>query len=112
MTYTNPRRQAVIENWPYGAQRTTATFQIEAKPNKGERATRTTINPKTGRPGAAKVTTFAHRVRIVDGEDERTYLLEDNWTHVTVIRSDMQHHQESIWPTDERFIALMGLFDA
>ena len=27
--YSNPRLEAVIDNWPIGAKRTTATFRIE-----------------------------------------------------------------------------------
>ena len=41
--YSNPRKTAVIENWPSGAHRVTARFEIERNPRSSrERATRQT----------------------------------------------------------------------
>jgi len=42
MNYSNPRLKAIIENWPNGSRRVTATFEIEHDPKRGERAVRTT----------------------------------------------------------------------
>lgn len=71
MQFSNPRRTAVIENWPSGGKRVTATFEIEATPKKGERAVRTT----TGKP---QKTTYSNKMVIADGDDGRTYVLAYN----------------------------------
>lgn len=108
--YSNPRQTAVIENWPYGSMRTTATFTIESDPKRGERAVRVTIDPKTGRPTAPKKLTFAKRMRIVDGDDGRTYILEDTGSHLTIMRGDMKYDEEHLFPRDERYADLLALF--
>lgn len=64
---SNPRREARIEDWPSGRNRVTAVFAVEAN-NRGERVTRTT----TGKP---KATIYYRKVCIVDGDDDRTYVL-------------------------------------
>lgn len=110
--YSNPRMQAIIPDWPSGQHRTTATFTIEQVAKRGERATRTTINPKTGRPNAAKKLTFARRQRIVDGDDGRTYILVDTGHTISVMQSNMQfQHCEPIFPHDADYAALLALFD-
>lgn len=111
MQYTNPRTQCTINDWPSGRHRTTATFRIETHPTRGERVVRTTLHPKTGRPSAPKTTTYARRVRIVDGDDGRTYLVEDTGTHLTVRQGNMQYEQETLWPRDPRYSTLLALFD-
>ena len=112
-TYTNPRLEAVIENWPSGQHRTTATFRIETHPKRGQRAVRTTINPKTGKPSAAKTTTYARQVRIVDGSDGRTYIAElTMYGFITIMQSNLQFEAEpAIWPKDARHAALLTLFN-
>jgi hypothetical protein len=111
VNYSNPRLEAVIDNWPIGAKRTTATFRIEAKKGKGERATRFTIDPKTGWPSATKVITFSKLARIVDGDDGRTYIARlTEYGFISVFRGDMQIEQESVWPKDERYAAIAALF--
>jgi hypothetical protein len=111
ITYSNPRLEAVIENWPIGGKRTTATFRIEAKPGKGERATRFTLDPKTGKPSATKVLTYATKARIVDGSDGRTYIIEQSmYDFISVMRSDMKFTEETIWPRDPRFADITALF--
>jgi hypothetical protein len=110
-SYSNPRLEAVIDNWPSGSKRTTATFRIEAKTGRGERATRFTIDPKTGRPSATKVLTFANKARIVDGDDGRTYIAElSMYGHVTIMRSDMKFEHETLWPRDNRYPEVIALF--
>jgi hypothetical protein len=102
-TYSNPRMRAVIENWPIGRdKRATATFEVEVN-GKGERAVRVTT-------GAPKKRTYAHKVRIVDGDDGRTYLAELHGYHVTIARGDMQYSHESVFPRDPRFLTIMELF--
>lgn len=64
---SNPRKHAVIENWPSGRNRVTATFDVETG-KQGERVSRVT----TGKP---KRTTYCKRMAIVDGDDGKTYLI-------------------------------------
>jgi len=111
-TYSNPRMSAVIENWPIGSKRTTATFKVEYSPARGERGTRFTINPKTGRPNAIKVLTYSHWVRIVDGDDGRTYFAEysSRYDFITIMRSDMKYQEETIFPHDSRYAEVRALF--
>jgi hypothetical protein len=111
-TYSNPRLEAVIDNWPSGARRTTATLRVETVPGRGQRGTRTTIDPRTGRASAPKLLTYSRAVRIVDGDDGRTYFVEDDGTHITVMQSNMQFQAEVVWPRDDRYPALLALFDA
>ena len=102
--YTNPRMSAVIENWPHGSQRVTATFSIETDPKRGQRATRTTT-------GAAKKLTFARQMRIVDGDDGRTYIAAlTGYGHITVFKGDMKYRHESVFEREERYPALRELF--
>lgn len=113
ITYSNPRMFAEIGNWPIGHSRTTATFRVEYSPARGERATRFTLNPKTGKPNATKVLTYSHKVRIVDGDDGRTYIAEYSSTFhfVTIMRSDMKFQEETLFPDNARFAAVMALFE-
>ena len=111
--YSNPRIYTVIDRWPSGTRRTTATFFIETHPTRGERAVRVTIDPKTGRENAPKALTYAKQVRIVDGDDGRTYLLERSlhYRSLTVMRGDMKFQEEYITETDVRYPALLALFE-
>lgn len=112
LEYSNSRREAVMDNWPSGKHRVQATFKIETKAGKGERATRTTINPKTNRPNATKTLTYARKARIVDGDDGRTYLaMLTQHGHISIMRGDMTFSEESIFPTDPRYQAIFALFN-
>jgi len=112
MLYTNPRMEAVINNWPHGSHRTTATFRIEQHPTHGERGTRFTIDPKTGKPSALKTLTYARKARIVDGDDGRTYIAElTMYGFVTIMRSDMKLQQEVIHERDPNHAAALALFN-
>lgn len=108
--YSNPRIEAVIENWPSGSHRTTATFRVETVPGRGQRGTRTTLHPSTGRPSAPKLLTYSRAVRIVDGDDGLTYLIQHQGSHVSVMQSNMQFQAEVLWPGDERYTAVLALF--
>lgn len=114
MNYSNPRMHAIIADWPYGSNlRTTATFAIETHPKRGQRAVRTTINPKTGKPTAPKPGTYARKARIVDGDDGRTYIAQlTQYGFVYIMQSNMQYSQESIHDRDPRFAAALALFNA
>lgn len=113
-TYSNPRMEAIISNWPFGGKRATAYFQIDQVLTKigchKERGTR--FLTLSGRQFATKKLTYAHKARIVDGSDGRTYILE--LTHsgfISVMRGDMKICEESIFDTDARFEGLKQLFD-
>src|SRR5260370_22097090 len=110
MEYSNPRMKVAIPDWPTGNQKTTAFFEIEQHPKRGERATRVTINPKTGRPHAPKVLTYATRMRIVDGDDGRTYILVlSQYGSLSVMQSNMQFQAEEIDRNDPRRERLLDL---
>jgi hypothetical protein len=104
-TYSNPRTKAVIADWPYGSnKRGPATFEIEVTP-RGERAVRVTI-------GAPKKLTFATKMRIVDGDDGRTYIATlTMFGHITIKRGDMKFDEESIFENDPRYLKLRELFN-
>jgi hypothetical protein len=102
--YSNPRMSAVIENWPHGSQRVTANFEIECDPKRGERAVRITT-------GAPKKLTFAQKMRIVDGDDGRTYIAElTMYRHITIMRGDMKYNHETIFENNPRYAELLTLF--
>lgn len=104
ISYSNPRMEATIENWPSGSKKVTAKFWIESHPTRGERAVRVTT-------GAEKKLTFARKMRIVDGDDGRTYIAElSHFRHITIMRGDMKYNEETVFPEDPRFEAMMDLF--
>ncbi len=112
MNYSNPRLEAVIQDWPSGRHRTTATFRVETHPTRGQRATRFTLHPINGTPSATKALTYASQVRIVDGDDGRTYLAELTASgFISIMQSGMKLQQETIHPGDPRFDAVRKLFD-
>jgi hypothetical protein len=105
MIYSNPRKTAIIENWPNGGHRVTAHFSIEADPKRGERAVRVTT-------GAPKKLTFARKMRIVDGDDGRTYIATlTGYGHITIYRGDMKYQEESIFEREPRYVELLALFE-
>ena len=104
-TYSNPRMNAVIENWPSGGERVTATFTIETHPTRGQRAIRTTT-------GAPKKLTYAKQMRIVDGDDGRTYIAELSlYGNITIMRGDMKYAEEMFHPRDLGYADLLALFE-
>ncbi len=108
MEYTNPRKEAVIEDWPYGNKRVTCTFFIETKGDK-ERAVRVTTRP-TGGHNKPKKLTYAKQVLIVDGDDGKTYILNDNGFAITVTQSNMKYQEEFIIESDARYANLNAMF--
>lgn len=106
VAYSNPRMAATIEGWPHGKHRVTARFSIEQHPKgTAERAVRVTT-------GAPKKLTYALKMRIVDGDDGRTYIAAlTAYGHITVWRGDMQHTVESVFERDPRHAELLSLFD-
>ena len=109
-TYSNPRMHAVIENWPHGNKRTTATFAIEGGPGR-QRGTRFTIDPKTGKPSATKKLTYARLARIVDGDDGKTYIAElSSYGFVNIMQSNMQFQFETIHKDQPGWSDALALF--
>jgi len=104
VTYSNPRMEAAIENWPHGAKRVTAIFSIESNPKRGQRAVRVTT-------GAPKKLTFAKQARIVDGDDGKTYIAElSEYGHISIMHGDMKYQHENVYADDGRYPHLLTLF--
>ena len=105
--YSNPRTEATIKDWPSGSKRVDARFYVESKPKFGERAVRVTT-------GAPKNGGYAAIVRIVDGDDGKTYILEHSpmYQHITVMKGDMKFQHEVIFERDARYASLLSLLKA
>jgi hypothetical protein len=111
MNYSNPRKFAEIDNWPYGTHRVRARFEIEESHGNKERAVRTTENPGGGWNNPKK-RTYARKARIVDGDDGRIYIVElTEYGHISVQRGDMKYNFERIHMENPRFWAMLKLFD-
>ena len=112
MKYSNPRKEATIENWPFGFKlKTTATFTIEQNKKGEERAVRTTIDPRNGRVSAPKKLTFAEKMRIVDGDDGKTYIAYlTTYRFVGIMQSNMQYQEETIHENNDHYAEVMALF--
>jgi len=114
--YTNPRTFAAIPDWPYGRKtRTLCTFTVEVLESGGshkERISKVTVNPNTGRDNKPKKTTFSPAVRIVDGSDGKTYLIQKSgYSMVIYVKKSDFFDFESIHPEDERYAATLALFN-
>ena len=111
--YSNPRMHAVINQWPYGPHKTIAEFTIEQHPTRGERAVRVLINPRTGKYDKPKKLTYARQALIVNGDDNKTYILERSIysSILSVMRGDMKHQEENIYLDDPRYITLLSFFE-
>ena len=96
MEYSNVRKEYTTEDWPSGSHRVKAVFAIE-KNNRGERATRVTYHPHTGRANAPKKTTYDAITRIADGEDGKTYIVSYTslYGFISVMQSNLQFQQEA-----------------
>lgn len=110
ISYSNPRLEATIPDWPTGKYRTTAHFWIETDPKRGQRACRTTEHPLTHKPSAPKKLTYALEARIVDGSDGRTYIAERTLYHFSIMRGDMKFQHEVIFERDPRYSEIKALF--
>jgi hypothetical protein len=103
MIYSNPRKTAVITDWPSGSKWVTAYFSIEADPKRGERAVRVTT-------GAPKKLTFARKMRIVDGDDGRTYIAKlSGYGHITIMHGNFKYDAETVFD-GPRYAELAALF--
>lgn len=88
LTFTNLRRLALIDDWPFGRQTCRARFVVESHPRLGQRVARYTENKARTGWNKPKRTTYAKVFVIADGSDEKTYLLS------TTRYGDMAN----IWP--------------
>ena len=114
MKYTNPRTKAIIDDWPIGGSaRGTAIFTIEVHPTRGERCSRET-EKKNGTWGKPKRGTYSDRVRIMDGEDGRTYVVSHSsgYGMISVMRGDMKYSEESFFRRDDVFEEILASMEA
>lgn len=112
LTYTNPRKSVVIDNWPAGGKQVTAFFSVEKGKGNLERAVRVTSKPCDSKVfNTPKKLTYARKVAYVDGSDGRLYILElaANYNFVTVMRGTFDYNQETIHSDDERHPALIAM---
>jgi len=107
--YTNPRKDVMVEDWPYGSKRTKCHFYVEESKGK-QRACRVTTNPKTGRDNKPKKLTYAIKVLFVDGDDGRTYVMQMVGFSISIMQSNMQLQEEYIGDQDDRYKALEQMF--
>ena len=72
----------------------------------GERAVRVTT-------GAPKALTYARRVRIVDGDDGKTYILElsGGYGMISVMKADMKFQHEVIHERDARYTSILAILN-
>jgi hypothetical protein len=99
ITFSNPRLEAVFEDWPIGGnKRGRCQFKVENGGKKGFRISRTT----TGKP---KYSTYANQCAIVDGSNGKTYLLQrlDISNSVHVMRSDFMDASGDLERTSSSF---------
>lgn len=108
--YSNPCVTKVIDTWPFGSHKTKAIFGVERKHGKGQRIIRVLIDPKTGKECTPKKLTYAVRACIVDGDDGRTYLLNQTiYKSISVMKGDMQVQHEHITNEDPRYPTLLAM---
>lgn len=96
LEYSNPRLSLVVEGWPWGQKmRTQASFFVESN-KRGQRVGRILKDPHSGRPCAAKFTTYSAQARIVDGSDGRTYIatLGHFNSSIQIVCGDMKYTRE------------------
>ncbi len=113
-TYSNPRLEAIISDWPTGGRykTTIAHFKVDTHHKHGQRAARTTNDPRTNMPSKPKLGTYAPKVWIVDGDDGKTYIASmTSYGFVNVMQGNMQLQAEAIFDCDPRFAEAMALFD-
>lgn len=109
INYSNPRKTLVVEDWPWSKYKTRATFQVEYKRGHGDRCSRVVVNPKTGVEAAPKYTTYGRIVRIVDGDNGRTYIATMTmYSHISILQANMQYQEEAIFSHDSRYAPLLA----
>ena len=110
MEYSNPRKKILFQDWPYGNKRCKCLFIVEE--NKGrERATKTTTNPKNNLWNKVKKATYSYGVLFMDGDDGRTYIVNDTGFAISIFDSSMKLQHEYFGKEDERYDAIMHHFN-
>lgn len=110
VTLSNPRLEAVIEDYPLGGnKRGRCVFKVENNPKRGNRVGRTTT-------GKTKYDVYGGATAIVDGSNGRTYILQDAGVYgfIKVKRSDFMDATDTfgksaVFPGDERYEELKAL---
>lgn len=92
----------VIDDYPYGRERTQATFEVDGSPGK-QRVCRQTIDPKSGRRNKPKCTTFGVAAKIGVGSDGRTYPVVGRPGQIQVWSWDMKHTLGSVFSKDSAY---------
>lgn len=113
MKFSNPRREAIFEDWPSGNAKVRCRFWIEGA-KRGERVCRQTTD-KHGEPCKPKKKTYCLRACIIDGDDGLTYLLEHTTVgFITIGSHDMKHDVETVFYANdpERHAKLVALLQA
>lgn len=74
---SDPRKEAEVRDWPSGKRRVTALFRVEVSENWGERVSRITtkLDSVPESYGKPRRTAYHKKIRIVNGNDGRIYLL-------------------------------------
>lgn len=113
MIYSNPCKVLHVKDWPYGRGiYVECIFSIEE--NKGkERAIRITAKPNGIGHNKPKKLTYTKSVVFVDGNDGRTYILNNDGegSHISVMQSNMKLQEEVIYPDDSRYSGMIKFFD-
>lgn len=88
------------DDYPYGRERTKATFKVDKRGDNKERIERITIDPKTGRVNKPKYTTFASSAILGISNDNKVYPITGTAGQISVWNSDMQHQVASVFTND------------
>lgn len=110
MEFSNPRLTFETNDWPIGGNhRGSCKFSFEYKAGKGYRIVKQTTD-KNGKWCKPKTTTYGGAAVIVDGDDGKTYILQDGMMHVTVWRSDLKQASNCFMSNEpERCNKLAGM---
>ena len=110
--FSNPRREAEFDDWPFGRHRCRCRFVVETG-RAGERVARTTENKARTGWNKPKRTTYADRFVIVDGDDSKTYLLSrsERWQSICIWMSDCQHALTRVQADDTPYFGLNALIE-
>lgn len=110
-TYSNPRLHAVIPDWPFGRQTTTAEFEVSPRNKRGVRIGRRTRNKTDTGWNKVKLTVYAESACIVDGDDGKTYLLlkSDTWRSIEIVQGTMKFSHGHASHPEPEYDALLAL---
>jgi hypothetical protein len=105
VTYSNPRISAQVKNWSSGVTQTDfIIFEIEINDKHGQRATRK-------RTGRIRRLPYAKFMRIVDGDDNKLYIVALSFDGtIAVWHESMRQQAELVYPDEFRYSELARLF--